>query len=469
MFIDANNQTITALTTSDSYVFAAKEKIIEATTMMNYYQKNSLTYNSRPTRELINNAKHYLRRAQRSNSDVQEYAIKAMNYANQALATAIPYKSNELKGIWIRPTSKTEAGIISTLDKLETAGINNVFLETYFHGRTIFPSQTMEKYGFIVQNPNFEGIDPLKIWITEAHKRGIKVHIWFESFYIGNKPQVNNTILAVNPDWSNVNLRSVDAPLPVSSSSEHNGYFLDPANPAVQTFLKELITEIITTYNPDGINLDYIRYPQSVRARYMNYAASNWGYTKYARDEFKLIYGEDPANLTYSSKLWREWDKYRQDKITLFVDSVSKICRQNKITLTAVVFPDKYGALETKQQDWVTWSENNYIDAFTPLFLTCDAKTIKVMIYNMLKEMSPRTKLYAGLFVTFMGGSEEDLIRQIHETRKLNLGGVILFDFAHLQEKYIKTLTISVFSSNSCSNIQPKNINNKGCKYDRAR
>ena len=469
VFIDANNQTITALTTSDSYVFAAKEKIIEATTMMNYYQKNSLTYNSRPTRELINNAKHYLRRAQRSNSDVQEYAIKAMNYANQALATAIPYKSNELKGIWIRPTSKTEAGIISTLDKLETAGINNVFLETYFHGRTIFPSQTMEKYGFIVQNPNFEGIDPLKIWITEAHKRGIKVHIWFESFYIGNKPQVNNTILAVNPDWSNVNLRSVDAPLPVSSSSEHNGYFLDPANPAVQTFLKELITVIITTYNPDGINLDYIRYPQSVRARYMNYAASNWGYTKYARDEFKLIYGEDPANLTYSSKLWREWDKYRQDKITLFVDSVSKICRQNKITLTAVVFPDKYVALETKQQDWVTWSENNYIDAFTLLFLTCDAKSIKVMIYNMLKEMSPRTKLYAGLFVTFMGGSEEDLIRQIHETRKLNLGGVILFDFAHLQEKYIKTLTISVFSSNSCSNIQPKNINNKGCKYDRAR
>ena len=77
----------------------------------------------------------------------------------------------------------------------------------------------------------------------------------------------------------------------------------------------------------------------------------------------------------------------------------------------------------------------------------------------MLKEMSPRTKLYAGLFVTFMGGSEEDLVRQIHETRKLNLGGIILFDYAHLQEKYIKTLTTSIFSNNTVltSNVRQNN------------
>ena len=103
--------------------------------------------------------------------------------------------------------------------------------------------------------------------------------------------------------------------------------------------------------------------------------------------------------------------------------------------------------METKQQDWVTWSNYNYIDAFTPLFLTCDPKSIKAMIFDMMKEMSPKTKLYAGLFVTFMGGSEEDLIRQIHETRKLNLGGVILFDYAHLQEKYIRLLSTSIFSN----------------------
>ena len=463
IYVDQEMKTITALTTSESYIFAAKEKIVEATTMMNYYQHNTFNYNSRPTRELINQAKHNLRKAQRNSSDAKEYALLAVQNANDAIAMAIPYKSNELKGIWIRPTSKTETGIITTLDKLKNAGINNIFLETYFHGKTIFPSKTMEKYGFYTQNEIFAGIDPLKIWITEAHKRNIKVNIWFEAFYIGNKPQVDKQILAVHPEWSNVNLRNIDAQLPVASTSEHNGYFLDPANPEVQTFLVELVDEIIQTYNPDGFNFDYCRYPQSIAARYAGYTASNWGYTKYAREQFQYEYGVDPASLSFGTKNWYEWDNYRRDNITQFIQKVSKLCRQNKILITAVVFPNKNMALETKQQDWVTWSDNNYIDAFTPLYLTCDAKTIKVMIFDMLKDMSPRTKLYAGLFVTFMNGSSEDLIRQIHETRKLNLGGIILFDYAHLQEKYIKTLTASVFSNNSCSTVKV----NSTCKTRR--
>lgn len=454
VYIDTDTQTITAFTTSESYIFAAKEKIEEANTMVNYYMHNSYDYNAKPTKDLISLAKKNLKKAQRSNYAAKEFASLAMQYANDALATAIPYKANELKGIWIRPTDSTSAGIIAVLNRLKSAGINNVFLETYFHGRTIFPSKTMEKYGFITQNELFAGSDPLKIWITEAHKRGIKVNIWFETFYIGNKPQVGKSILAVKPEWGNINLRNIDSETPVYSTSEHNGYFLDPSNPEVQNFLTDLVSEIINTYHPDGFNFDYCRYPQSIAARYAGYAQTNWGYTKYARDEFKMIYGQDPVDLTYGTKFWAEWDNYRRDKITLFMSKVSKLCRDNKILITAVVFPNKKMALETKQQDWSAWSDNNYVDAFTPLYMTCDAKTIKVMIYAMLKDMSPRTKLYAGLFVTFMNGSSEDLIRQIHETRKLNLGGVILFDYAHLKDNYIKTLTKSAFSNTSVSLVQ---------------
>ena len=454
IYIDTDSKTLTAYTTSESYIFAAKEKIEEAITMVNYYQHNSYNYNAKPTKELISQAKRNLRKAQRSSYAAKEFASLAMQNANDALATAIPYKENEIKGIWIRPTSNTREGIITALDKLQSAGINNVFLETYFHGKTIFPSTTMKEYGFTVQNELFSDTDILKIWIEEAHKRKIKINIWFEAFYLGNRPQTGTSILAVKPEWANVNLRNIDSETIAYSTSEHNGYFLDPSNPEVQDFLTKLVKEIIETYNPDGFNFDYCRYPQSIAARYAGYAQSNWGYTKYAREEFKMIYGVDPIDISYGTNYWTEWDNYRRDKITLFISKASKLCREKKITITAVVFPNRTMALETKQQDWSTWSDNNYVDAFTPLYLTCDAKTIKVMIFDMLKDMSPKTKLYAGLFVTFMDGSSEDLIRQIHETRKLNLGGIILFDYAHLQDKYIKTLTKSVFSNNSCSIIQ---------------
>ncbi|MBR2525623.1 family 10 glycosylhydrolase [bacterium] len=454
IYIDTDTKTITAFTTSQSYIFAAQEKIEEASTMVNYYSHNTYGYNPRPTKELIYSAKRNLRKAHKNSLSAKEYAQEAMQNANDAIATAIPYKSNELKGIWIRPTENTEEGIIAVLDKLKNSGINNIFLETYFHGKTIFPSKTMTEYGFIEQNEIFKDFDPLKIWIDEAHKRNIKINIWFEAFYIGNKPQTGKSILAVKPEWSNINLRNIDTLGPVSSTSEHNGYFLDPANTDVQVFLYKLVGEIIETYHPDGFNFDYCRYPQSIAARYAGYAQSNWGYTKCAREEFKNIYGVDPVEISYGSKSWTDWDNYRRDKVTLFISKVSKLCRDNNTIITAVVFPNRIMALETKQQDWSAWSDSNYVDAFTPLYLTCDAKTIKVMIYDMLKDMSPKTKLYAGLFVTFMNGTSEDLIRQIHETRKLNLGGIILFDYAHLQDKYIKTLTKSVFSNNNSSIVQ---------------
>ena len=113
--------------------------------------------------------------------------------------------------------------------------------------------------------------------------------------------------------------------------------------------------------------------------------------------------------------------------------------------LTAVIFPNRANALDTKLQDWKNWSINNFVDGFTPLFLTCDDKTAMGLMEEVLRNKSQSTKLYAGLFVTFMNGSTSDLIKQIHAARKYSLSGLIIFDYAHLNEGYIKTLTESVF------------------------
>ena len=113
--------------------------------------------------------------------------------------------------------------------------------------------------------------------------------------------------------------------------------------------------------------------------------------------------------------------------------------------VTAVIFPNRASALDTKLQDWKNWSINNFVDGFTPLFLTCDDKTAINLIEEVLRNKSASTKLYAGLFVTFMNGSNSDLIKQIHASRKYALNGVIIFDYAHLSSNYLETLTQSVF------------------------
>ena len=45
----------------------------------------------------------------------------------------------------------------------------------------------------------------------------------------------------------------------------------------------------------------------------------------------------------------------------------------------------------------------------------------------------------------FMDSSEDELLMQIHETRKMHSNGVILFDYAHLKDKYSDALKVRVF------------------------
>lgn len=469
VYVNSDAKTLTVYITSDSFLYGAKEKIKEAQSITNYYRQISYLYDCKKPCVYIDKAQDYLQKAESNPKNVQRYSALAVDAANSALANSIPFKKDELKGVWIRPTETSAEAIITTLDKINSTGIDNIFLETYFHGKTIFPSRTMTNYGFISQNEKFMGFDPLKIWIEEAHKRNMKVHIWFETFYVGNENPTDNakSILAVNPNWANVTKRDFDSTTPVPSLSEHGGYFIDPANPDVQQFLEELLTEIICNYHPDGINLDYIRYPQSVVAKLPSYDLSNWGYTEYARDEFKTKYGKDPIDITHDDAMWSTWDSYRQDKITSFMLRISNLTKQNSTMLTAVIFPDRQKALETKQQDWKTWSALGYVDGFTPLLLTCDAKTASTMMQDVIRNKNKCTDLYAGLFITFMGGSNEDLLRQIHEARKLGAKGVIIFDYAHFTYKYANTLATSVFDS---SQLAPQTLQcNSPDKYNKRR
>ncbi len=445
--IDVDKKIITSYITSDTFLYSARERIKEVQNMMLYYIQNASGYNQKKTQQNIDKANDYISKAKKNSEDSQKYASKAIEYANFAMSTVIPYDSNELKGVWLRPVYYTEKDIVKVVDSLAKSGIDNIFLETYYHGKTIFPSQTMSKYGFIKQNEDFVGFDPLKIWISEAHKRNIKVHIWFETFYVGNKPPETNPeyILAKKPEWANYQKRNADSDTLPYSVSEHNGYFIDPANPEVQEFLYQLLCEIITRYKPDGINLDYIRYPQALDPNYASYDMSNWGYTQYARNEFKNMYGVDPIEIKPSDPLWYQWKFYRCNKVTSFVKKVGQLCRYNKVAITAVIFPNRAAALNTKLQDWRTWSMNNFIDGFTPLFLTCDDRTAMGLMDEILRNKSASTKLYAGLFVTFMNGSTSDLIKQIHAARRYCLSGIIIFDYAHLNDVYLGTLTESIF------------------------
>ncbi len=451
IYVDMETCTLNAYLTNDSFLYATKEKIKEVDKMMRYYRDNDIYYNGKTSQNYVEKAIDSLKKAEKKPQDTQKYSAEAIANATKAMEYALPYYKDEFKGVWIRPKETTADEISKTLDKIKSYGINNVFLETYYQGKTIFPSKTMEKYGVQIQRDEYKDFDPLKVWVEESHKKGMKLHIWFESFYAGNENPLNNprNVINVYPKWANKTKAKYDSTVPVASLSEHNGYFLDPANAEVQTFLLELLEEILITYQPDGINLDYIRYPQSISARFAGYDMTNWGYTEYAREEFIRAAGVDPIDVKYGNEIWNKWAKYRQDKVTSFVFKSKQLTSKYGVTLTAVIFPDRIKSMEVKMQDWKTWSTYNYVDGFTPLILTCDSGTADYLINDIRVNSSLRTKIYPGLFVAFMNGNPDDLLRQIHQSRKQKSSGVIMFDYAHLDTKYTDVLLTSVFKETS--------------------
>lgn len=448
VYIDYSANSLRVFLTPDSLLFAAKEKIKEVNSLIEYYRQIDILYNDKKASEYLNISKEHLRKAEKKPEKTQVYINDAMESLDSAIKNAIPFINNELKGVWLRPVENTPAEIEKTVSKLANAGITDIFLETYFHGKTIYPSKFLKECGVISQRQEFIGFDPLEVWINEAHKQNMKIHIWFETFYVGNdNPETTpNHVLNVYPSWTNKRLYNYDAPGPVPSLSEHNGYFLDPANIQVQTYLLGILKEIITNYKPDGINLDYIRYPQTVEPSYSNYASMNWGYTQYARDEFKSLYGIDPIDIKYGTTEWENWAMYRQNRITQFVMYVRNLTKENNIMLTAVIFPDLRKCISTKMQNWRSWSLNNYIDGLTPLILTGDKNTADILLKDVIKNTSSVTNIYPGIFVTFMGGTMDDLLMQIHKTREYRSKGAVLFDYAHLNDKYIDALTTRVFN-----------------------
>ncbi len=447
--IDPDTMTIESVITPQSYLFKAQRLINEAKNIIIEYKKTLPNYQYARaqkyydvSREKLEKAKYHITKENYKKALKDIYA--SLILAENSFYNAVPAVGNEFHGIWLRPVENNRSEIVKTLKKLKKTGIENIFLETFYQGYTIFPSSTMEKYGLSAQRQEFRGWDPLKTWIKEAHERDMKVHIWFQAFYAGNDDISKSPghPLFVYPDWANVQRKNIGKDTPQPFKSEHNGYFFDPANHMVRRFLTDIITEIAASYNIDGLNIDYVRYPKSLSPNFPGYLNSTWGYTKYARDEFEKKYGKDPAGLSVNHSLWPKWIAYRQNKVDMFVSEVNSITKDKDILVSAVIFPDIRKTSVTKLQDWQKWVVNSYIDAVTPLIMSSDDYRAGKSVREIIKITGGNIKIYPGLFEPFTSGTPMNLLQQIIAVRKAGAGGIVIFDKAHLDEDFVKALRV---------------------------
>lgn len=131
------------------------------------------------------------------------------------------------------------------------------------------------------------GYDPLAFAITEAHKRGLELHAWINPYRVGNITP--NRSPHINESWI---LKHTDT---------DSQYFLDPGNPAVQTYILNVINDVLGKYDIDGLAFDDYFYNQMPK-------------TSQVANETPMTSSNNPYNLSLG-----DW---RRENVNKFVKSV---------------------------------------------------------------------------------------------------------------------------------------------------
>jgi len=112
-----------------------------------------------------------------------------------------------------------------------------------------------------------EGVDPgwdILAWmINECHANGIEFHAWMNPYRVANTTSTKESYI---PTLAANNFAKLRPDLVVSGnldSNDRNPLILNPGEPEVKAFIRNVVTEIITEYDVDGVHFDDYFYPYS--------------------------------------------------------------------------------------------------------------------------------------------------------------------------------------------------------------
>lgn len=99
-------------------------------------------------------------------------------------------------------------------------------------------------------------------------------------------------------------------------------------------------------------------------------------------------------------------------------------------------------------QNWKTWGDYGFVDAFTPLIMNNNEKIAYKYVKEIKQQFNRPVNIYPGLFEPFTSSSPIDMLKQIEAIREAGGQGIVLFDNAHLKNEYIESLKARIFTNN---------------------
>ncbi|GAA6529024.1 UPF0748 protein YngK [Segatella asaccharophila] len=255
----------------------------------------------------------------------------------------------ELRGIWMTTAwgldwpmgnydEKVQKKLYTDyLDLCESCHINAIFFQVrsmadaFYDSRYESWSKTIT--GVTGQKPSY---DVLNFLIDEAHKRGIQFHAWINPYRIATRADKSQSF------------SELDAKIPQMWVKDYDKVRIyNPALPEVWQRISDIVKELLSHYDVDGIHFDDYFYPSLSSSESMKDDAE---YAQYGKGTFGSI------------------EDFRRHNVDTVVQKVQQVIRDVKPWVVFSISPaaDNTYNYNTIYADVLKWSQNGWTDVIIP-------------------------------------------------------------------------------------------------------
>jgi uncharacterized lipoprotein YddW (UPF0748 family) len=288
-----------------------------------------------------------------------------------------PSPATEVRGVWLTNVASGVLfipwGINRAINTLAQLNFNTIYPVVWNRGYTFYPSTIAQRVTGNQQDPLLATLrgnsDLLADIIKQGKAKGLSVIPWFEYGFI--IPGDSNLVKHY-PHWitqsrdqqTQLDENKLEEKEIVANNNPSNFFakiveklyqnrvkqqvWLNPFHPEVQDFIQNLIIEVVTKYDVEGIQLDdHFGLPVEL------------GYDPYTIRLYQQQYQKKPPD----NPLDPQWMAWRANKLTDFVATMVKNLKEVKPTLKIVLSPNSQSfSYQNYLQDWQKWVKLGLID-----------------------------------------------------------------------------------------------------------
>ena len=352
----------------------------------------------------------------------------------------------EFRGAWVAsvanidwpsrsglPVSAQQEEIARIVERAQWIGLNALIVQVRPAADALYASE-LEPWSEYLTGKQGEApepwYDPLALWITEAHRRGIELHAWFNP-YRARHSSARSTLAPGHV--ANTMARAV--------KSYGDQLWLDPGETEAARRTLDVIVDVVRRYDIDGVHIDDYFYPYPVAA------PEGGGDFDFPDDASWQQY------LRTGGALPR--DDWRRGNVDALVERIHAAVHREKTWVRFGISPFGLGRPELRPPgvagfsqydklyaDVELWLARGWLDYLAPqLYWRIDApaQPFGVLLDYWTAANTARQHVWPGLFASRIDGtakswSAEEIANQVALTRSRHVDGHIHFSMAALME-----------------------------------